>query len=41
MAAYAVGLYNMQDRSWLPAYKDKVTALLAIMVAIMLMPSDD
>jgi uncharacterized protein (DUF1330 family) len=29
MAAYAVGLYNMQDRSWLPAYKDKVTALIA------------
>jgi hypothetical protein len=21
MAAYAVGLYNMQDRSWLPDYK--------------------
>jgi hypothetical protein len=29
MAAHAVGLYNMQDRAWLPAYKDKVTALLA------------
>jgi uncharacterized protein DUF1330 len=29
MAAYAVGLYNMQDRSWLPAYQGKVTALIA------------
>jgi uncharacterized protein (DUF1330 family) len=29
MPAYAVGLYNMQDRSWLPAYQEKVTALIA------------
>jgi uncharacterized protein (DUF1330 family) len=29
MAAYAVGLYNMQDRSWLPAYKETVTELIA------------
>jgi uncharacterized protein (DUF1330 family) len=29
MAAYAVGLYNMQDRSWLPDYKKTVTALIA------------
>ena len=28
MAAYAVGLYNMQDLSWLPAYRAKVPALL-------------
>lgn len=29
MKAYAVGLYDMRDRSWLPAYKEKVTALIA------------
>jgi uncharacterized protein (DUF1330 family) len=29
MPAYVVGLYNMQDRSWLPAYQSKVTALIA------------
>jgi uncharacterized protein (DUF1330 family) len=29
MAAYAVGLYNMQDLSWLPTYRAKVPALLA------------
>ena len=29
MPAYAVGLYNMHDRSWLKAYNDKVTALIA------------
>lgn len=29
MAAHAVGLYNMQDLSWLPAYRAKVPALLA------------
>jgi uncharacterized protein (DUF1330 family) len=29
MPAYAVGLYNMQDRSWLPAYQEKVTELIA------------
>src|SRR5687767_15151821 len=29
MPAYAVGLYNMQDRSWLPTYQEKVTALIA------------
>jgi len=29
MAAYAVGLYNIQDLSWLSAYRAKVPALLA------------
>jgi uncharacterized protein (DUF1330 family) len=28
MAAYAVGLYNMQDLSWLAEYRSKVPALL-------------
>lgn len=29
MAAYAVGLYNMQDLSWLPAYRARIPELLA------------